>query len=140
MPKQERKRGEIPWKTMALAAGAALLLQLLWQPLWALLIHREAVGPGWTPVLTAAGAGISVLAAVLALGRRQRSGRLVLGCGAAGLFLAAVLLLSLGYHRAGGFPMLLPGVAAAALGGGILAALLGGGGRRPAAKHSRRRR
>ena len=139
MPKQERKRGEIPWRIMVLAAGGALLLQLLWQPLWALLIHREAVGPGWTPVLTAAGAGVSVLAAVLALGRRQRSGRLLLGCGAAGLFLAVVLLLSLGYHRADGFPLLLPGTAAAAVGGGVLAAMLGGGGKRTARPAKRRR-
>ena len=139
MPRQERKRGEVPWRTMVCSAGAALLLQLLWQPLWALLIYREAVGPGWTPVLTAAGAGISVLAAVLALGRRQRSGRLLLGSGAGGFFLAAVLLLSLGYHRAGGLPLLLPGTAAAALGGGTLAALLGGGGKQTARPVRRRR-
>ena len=139
MPKQERKRGEIPWRTMVLAAGTALLLQLLWQPLWALLIHREVVGPGWTPVLTAAGAGIGVLAAVLALGRQCRSRRLLLGCGTSGLFLAVVLLLSLGYHRAGGLPLLLPGTAAAAVGGGVLAAMLGGGGKRTARPVKRRR-
>ena len=140
MPKKDRKGGEIPWKAMALSAAGGLLLHLLWQPLWALLIYWESVGPGLAPVFSAAGAGISVLAAVLVLGRSCRSRRLALGCGSAGIFLAVLLLLSLGYHRAEGFPLLLPGTAAAALGGGILAAMMSGGGKRTARPATRRRR
>ena len=140
MPKKERKGGEIPWKAVALSAAGGLLLYLLWQPLWALLIHRETVGPGMAPVFTAMSAGVSLLSAVLILGRRCRSRRLALGCGSAGLFLAVLLLLSLGYNRASGFPILLPGTASAVFGGGILAAMMGGGGKRTAHPAGRRRR
>lgn len=140
MPKKERRGGEIPWKAMALSAAAGLLLYLLWQPLWALLIYRETAGPGLAPVFTAAGAGISMLAAVLVMGRSCRSRRFAMGCGSAGIFLAALLLLSLAGSRGEGFPVLLPGTAAAVLGGGILAAMLGGGGKRTAHPAGRRRR
>lgn len=140
MPKKERKGGEIPWKAMVLSAGGGLLLYLLWQPLWALLIHRETAGPGLAPVFTAVSGGISLMAAVLILGRGCRSRRLALGCGSAGIFLAALLLLSLGYNRAEGFPVLLPGTGAAVFGGGILAAMMGGGGGKRTARPAGRRR
>lgn len=89
---QKKEKGPIMWKTAACCAVCAVGIYAMLQLLNAALVAREMVGEQQTGVLVWAAAAISTFIGVGTMGRKCRTGRMILGAGCVAGWLLTVLM------------------------------------------------